>query len=480
MAFIIVPVLSHSTCGWQRRMPLKSQADRILARHRLPDEYMWHKLNILLQVAAWVAGSLALYLAAFMYEKGRARMRNKLEDWWVELRRSQRFAESPGSAFLQALSHLLVIRSIRIFMEEIFSTEWIIVSASFSLLCCLWMQLALEIPLRVGMGWSNPLILLRIAADKELQSTLLPAILLWPAAFAIAFILKFSLWLTGKLAATMWAAPHTLKNLFSRKGLEDLSVSVRKALPSSSFEVGLKGLVAACRAVLFFFVELLSFSVMFVGVLAAWLLGVPLSLAWLGGLAFFTLRVVAPGTFALSRVWLVFVPVAGVASAVLFLAAMQYIVLQKCWLGSWPFRKEMLALFSVLLLASFLFFGPLWFVSDGWALHTPTPAQMAARNTPSSIARYLAYSNGLDVVAAYGILAAALLLLAHTVVWPHVRRPIIAMRLAGIGFNSKVLCGFGVGFLLLATGRLGDIFNAFVEHPEMVKGMVKFLKDLLP
>jgi len=29
-----VPVLSHSACGWQRRMLLKSQADRILARHR--------------------------------------------------------------------------------------------------------------------------------------------------------------------------------------------------------------------------------------------------------------------------------------------------------------------------------------------------------------------------------------------------------------------------------------------------------------
>jgi hypothetical protein len=27
-----VPVLSHSACGWQRRMLLKSQADRILAK----------------------------------------------------------------------------------------------------------------------------------------------------------------------------------------------------------------------------------------------------------------------------------------------------------------------------------------------------------------------------------------------------------------------------------------------------------------
>ena len=28
-------VVSHIACGWQRRMPLKSQADRILARHTL-------------------------------------------------------------------------------------------------------------------------------------------------------------------------------------------------------------------------------------------------------------------------------------------------------------------------------------------------------------------------------------------------------------------------------------------------------------
>lgn len=121
---------------------------------------------------------------------------------------------------------------------------------------------------------------------------------------------------------------------------------------------------------------------LFVGYLAAWLLGVPLSLAWFGGLALFTLWVVAPGAFALSRVWIVLVPVAGVASAVLFLAALQYIVGHKCWRGLWPFRKAMLALFSMLLLASFLFSGPLWFVSDGWALRTPTPAQIRRRTRP--------------------------------------------------------------------------------------------------
>lgn len=452
---------------------------------------MWHAVNILLRLAALFAGLLALYLAAFMYEKGRARMRNKLEDWWVELRRGQQFEESSGSAFLQALSHLAVIRSIGFFMEEIFSLEWIILSASFCLLFCLWMHLALVIPLRVGLGWSNPLILLRIAADKELQSTLLPAILLWPAAFVIAFLSKFSLKVTGELAAILRAAPRTLRKLFSRKGRADLSVSVRKgladssvfvrnALPSSGFKGGLKGLVAACGALLVFFVTLLTFPMLFVGCLAAWLLGVPLSLAWFGGLALFTLWVVAPGAFALSRVWIVLVPVAGVASAVLFLAALQYIVGHKCWRGLWPFRKAMLALFSMLLLASFLFFGPLWFVSDGWALRTPTPAQIAARNTTSSIARYLAYCNGVDVVAAYGFLAVALLLLAHTLVWPHVRRPIIALRLAGIGFNGKVLCGCGIGFLLLAAGRLGDLFNAFMAHPQIYEDVEKFLKNLVP
>src|SRR5712691_1069067 len=140
---------------------------------------MWNVVKPLLQITALLAGLLAFYLAAFMYEKGSARMRNRLEDWWIELRHGQRFAKSPGSAFIQALFRFFVIRSIR-FMGETFWSDGVITYASFSLVCCLWIWLALMIPLRVGIGWTNPLILLRIAADKELQWIIPTAIFLCP------------------------------------------------------------------------------------------------------------------------------------------------------------------------------------------------------------------------------------------------------------------------------------------------------------
>jgi hypothetical protein len=338
------------------------------------------------------------------------------------------------------------------------------------------------------MGWSNPLILLRIIANKDLQWILPTAVVLWPIAFLIAFLSWFSVKLTGEVAASIGAAPQKLRNWFSRKGssvsigqrLAVSSVSVWKTLSLLSFKVGLKGLVAAAQNLVVFYAMLFYIPALLLFGLAAWLLGIPVALAWFSGLAWFTLKAVAPGTFALSRVWIVLVPLSGVTNAVLFLGAMQHTV-YKCRHGSsWPFRKAMLALCSMLLLASLLFFGPLWFISDGWALSTPTPAQMAAQNTPSSIARYLAYLNAVDMVAAFGLLAAALLLLAHTLIWPHVRRPIIALRLVGIGFNSTVLYGFGVGFLLLATGRLGDLVREVVARPQTYEAIEKFFKDLVP
>jgi hypothetical protein len=411
---------------------------------------MWHVVKPLLQITALLAGLLAFYLAAFAYEKGRARMGNRLEDWWIELRYDQRFAESPGSAFIQALFAFVEIRSIG-FIGATFWSERVIPYASFSLVTSVWIWLALMVPLRVGIGWSNPLILLRIAADKELQWIIPTAIFLYPMAFVVPPML------TGVLSN------------FSREGLADL-FSVRNYLPSSSVKFELKSLVAYCHFSIVLFVTFL----VFVCSLAA----VPVFIALLGGLAFFSLLLVAPGTFALSWVWIVLVPCAGIASAVLFLAATHYIV-RKCWLGPLSFRKAMLALLSMLLLASFLFLGPLWFVSDGWTLSTPEHAQIATQNTPSSIARYLAYCNGLNVIVAYGFLVATVLLLAHTLVWPRLRRAIIAMRLAGIGFSRSVLCGFGIGFFLLATGRFGDWLDAFVSNPQIFEDIENLFKVLV-
>jgi hypothetical protein len=430
---------------------------------------MWYMMKLLLQIAALLGGLLAFYLSAFMYEKGQARMRNKLEDWWIGLRRNEQFAGFPGAAFLQSLSGSINIRSIRLFMEEPFSPDWIIVTANFSLLSCLWIPLALTI---VRLGWTNPLALLAIATDKDSKWIIPTAVfLVWPGTFVVLLIWKIFVDHAVRMAAALRTLPSSLSNLFSRNGLAALSVSVQNVLPSS-YKFELKSVVAGFKALLRFCT--VSFIYLFTFFFA--LMAVPLVLLWFAGLAFFTLSVVAPGTLALSWYWIILVPSAGIASAMLFLALMQYI-LGRCWIRPFPFRKALLALLSMLLLASFLFLGPLWFAGDGWTLHTPMPE---ALNTPSSIARYLAYCNGLDVIVAYGFFAAGLLLLVHTLVWSRLRRAIIAMRLAGVGFNRAVLCALGIGLVLMGSGQIRNLFNAFMSHPQIYEDIKNFFKSLIP
>jgi hypothetical protein len=116
-------------------------------------------------------------------------------------------------------------------------------------------------------------------------------------------------------------------------------------------------------------------------------------------------------------------------------------------------------------LASFLFWGPLWFATAGMTLRTPRGASLTVKMT-SAIARYLAYSNVVDIVVAYGFVAIALLMLAHCVVWPRLKRPIIALRLAGISFNRKWLWGVGITMLALATGWLPALVHEFIANPQ--------------
>lgn len=75
------------------------------------------------------------------------------------------------------------------------------------------------------------------------------------------------------------------------------------------------------------------------------------------------------------------------------------------------FKQEVRVLLSATVTASIFILVPLRFVRDGWRLHSPTASQLASPDLYSSIARYVAYSNAVYVVASGGVFAVALFLL---------------------------------------------------------------------
>jgi len=201
-----------------------------------------------------------------------------------------------------------------------------------------------------------------------------------------------------------------------------------------------------------------------IAVVAMLLGGVPLLVAWFGLLGFLALRVVAPSVLKFSWIYIGLISAGGAVTGASFLVTMRWILKYR-YVRSWSFRKQALALISMVFLASLLFFGPLYFVSDGrGGLPMRKNAWFAVQNTSSSIARFLAYCNGIDILVAYGLLVVVLLLLGHRLVWPRLRTGIIALRLAGMGFNRGVLWGLGAAFLMLASGRFWDFVNAFMAH----------------
>ncbi|MGC2696307.1 MAG: hypothetical protein WA738_11005, partial [Candidatus Angelobacter sp.] len=180
--------------------------------------------------------------------------------------------------------------------------------------------------------------------------------------------------------------------------------------------------------------------------------------------------------FELSLGWAALALFAAAATTVSFLALMQKI-LELCWRRSWSFKKTTLSMLSMCLLASLLFLGPLWFLNDGWFLFT-RGAPMPSGNMTHAMARYFAFSNFIDVIVAFGFFAAALLLLAHRATWPHLKRSVIALRLAGVSLKNGWLLGTGITLLAVATGWLPVLIREFVAKPEIIKDVEDFFKNL--
>lgn len=425
---------------------------------------MWYLAKISLRVVALIAGLLTCYLAAFLYEKGRGRMRNKLEDWWIERRRNPEFAASPPSAFMRALAFDTSIRAYRVFGD---SLESIAYYASLSLMSCLLSLLALIVPQKVGVGWSNPLILLRIAADKDLRWIILGALSPWLTVFLLGlFVYGFSSFVSSGISTIR----QTVKDLRSTQGRSKLLVSVRNAIPKFSFRSRLKDLVAAFYGLGRFLMLLVVFITYAFFMPLLLIFGV----GWLGFLAYLGLHLLTGVTGAqLPWGWAVLIALAATTTTVLFLATMRR-TLERC--ESWPFKKSMIALLSICVIASLLFLGPLWFGLESRTL----PALKVAGNATPGIALYLAFSNTVDVLAAYGFVATALLMLVHRIVWPQLKKPVTALRLAGVSLNRNWLWGIGITLLLSATGWLPALVNEFASNPEIVKDIEDFFKSFIP
>jgi len=156
-----------------------------------------------------------------------------------------------------------------------------------------------------------------------------------------------------------------------------------------------------------------------------------------------------------------------------------FVALRLTW--SWgssrstSFRQIMLGAIAMGAIASFLFLGPLWLVDDGCAF-PPQSRQLAHPTMISSIARFIAYFNTVDVVAAYSFFAIALLLLVHRAIWPHLRKPVTVVRLAGIMLTRTRLYSIGIVLILLATGKAYEWAMEFVDNAALADKIKKLLQ----
>ncbi|MGC2696826.1 MAG: hypothetical protein WA738_13655, partial [Candidatus Angelobacter sp.] len=200
---------------------------------------MWHAVRISLRLVVLLVGLLFCYLGAFLYEKGRGRMRNRLEDWWIVLRRDSRFGASPHSSFMQSLAWSAMGRFLRRGLTPL-SLESITLCVGLSLESCLLVWLILTVPRQVGMGWSNPLILVGIVADKNLRWEIPVAISPWYIAFVFV-MLGTTLW--NYLSAGVHRVQQIVKDLQTGKALSPLLSSLRSAVSGSTSKIGLKSLV---------------------------------------------------------------------------------------------------------------------------------------------------------------------------------------------------------------------------------------------
>jgi hypothetical protein len=425
---------------------------------------MWHVVGISLHIASLILGLIACYLAVFIYEKGHARLRNKLEDWWKD------FEGAP--AFMR---HLAFSASSCFLYDDLFFlplTVPLMLSLEGSVLICL----ALRMPAWTGTPWGDPVIVFRIAENDRLWHS---QYILYPWLAIVFMVLLKKLLVSGTSTVTS-VFRKTKDNLRTGNLRANFSRAFRRshaAFPELSFRIGLKGLVSAAvklaRIPIYLLLCLLA-PVVFV----LYVLAVPLLVAGVigfvveGGYVFGMLEGTSHKLFGISRVLVVLV---GQTTAVLFFQGMKWIF-EHCWYDRWALRKSLLVMLAMCALASLLFWGPLWFVDDGWTLRPPAHAQLASANTRSAIARYLSYSNAVDAIQVYVFVAAAVLLLAHRWAWPHLRRAMIALRLAGVSLSRKRLFCVGIVLLLLATGWFPGLLREAWQRPEIIEHLEKLLR----
>lgn len=435
-----------------------------------------------LRVLCLLLGLIFVDLAAFSYERGYARIRHRIADWWLEVERRESYVESPAFSFLSTLSNVVEIRSIRFFIERPFSFPWLMICASLSL----WSSaVAALVEGVVSTSGSDPATtLLRIAATKQLIEIVGGMMLFFPILFVMVLMwTAIPDWTREVLEAvrsaiqSLAASPRSQVDSASAGGRPnrlqpDLPGRIHK--PSRAF--GLKMIVGALHRSLM----LLAKAYFSIGFIFVWLLVPPTIFLWFGVLGFFTLAVIAPDLLKMSWIWIVVGPGVGVSSALLFLAAIQRLV-NRFWLLSLPSRKRptrrtLAALISMPAVASLLFFAPFAISSNPWVLAAVPLASDAERHAVSSVGTYVAYCNTIDLLVAYGLLLVVLRLLIHRLVWSPLRTVVIALRLAGVAYSRATLGTLGGAFLVLASGRVTEFLEALPKITENFEWITSIIK----
>ncbi len=94
---------------------------------------MIHWVHILLRILSGLAGLLAIYAAAFLYEDEQGKLQNRLEQWWIAISDKQKTAASRYAIFMQEVARVANELFDKLFGPKLFSWHALKVSAVFSI-----------------------------------------------------------------------------------------------------------------------------------------------------------------------------------------------------------------------------------------------------------------------------------------------------------------------------------------------------------
>ena len=436
----------------------------------------------LLHIALFLAGAFAFYLGAFAYNQG-LRIGNKLDDWWGRQSGAPNDVWSLVYSFFAAVSGTVELRLIACFMEEEFSVQWIVLCATLPLVSFIW---TLGILLAAA-NVHHPDKWIQAALNEDSRNALIFAFALLPIAFAVAFIFKFFLVLVaGVIGAIIGAVEFTRRTVASMvrgdftihlpsERLAGMWSSMRNAPASWKLPAGLKAWVIALHG---FGVRLMAVYTLVcmaiaipAGILLVLALTLPLIAVWFGGLGWIELKILSPDFIKVSKPIIAAVIAAGVLPAASCLFTLRW-NLSRCFAVRHQDPRRTLSLtLAVLLLSSFLCFGPFLAVHHFGLSNRPGKFPIAAASM------FVALCNGFNVLIGFILIGAALLLIIHLRIWRRLRHWLMALRLAGIPFSRKFYVAAGL-LLFVTYGGGWNLWHTLITRPEIYEKFAGVLERI--